>query len=113
MHRILAGLIAVVLAAAVGVAINRSNDETKPLVQTPTDSPTPKQTFTFNGPPPTVPLETETPIVPPTEPAASPTETVDRLPNTGSGTTWRVAVLMLILGLGAGVLVRRAAQVTR
>jgi LPXTG-motif cell wall-anchored protein len=113
MHRILAGLIAVALAAAVGVAIVRGTEDTTPIVQG-TDSPTPKQTYTFNGPPPTVPMETETPIIPPTEePTVAPTETMDRLPNTGSGTSGRIAVLMLALGLGAGLLVRRAAPEQR
>ena len=113
MHRVLAALIAVVLAGAVGVAIVRSTEDTTPVVQG-TESPSPKQTYTFNGPPPTVPLETETPIVPSTtEPTASTTETVERLPNSGSGTSARIGLVMLMLGLGAGVFVRHAARVPR
>jgi LPXTG-motif cell wall-anchored protein len=77
-----------------------------------TESPSPKQTYTFNGPPPTVPLETETPIVPDTtEP--SPTATVERLPNSGSHTSVPLALVMLVLGVGGGIIVRRAAGLPR
>jgi LPXTG-motif cell wall-anchored protein len=108
MHRILAGLIAVILAAAVGVAIVRIDEEATPSAQG-TGGPTPKQTYTFNGPPPTVPTETETPIVPAsTGPDASPTETVGSLANTGSSSTTAIALTMLALALAAGTLVRRA-----
>jgi LPXTG-motif cell wall-anchored protein len=110
-HRILAGLIAVLLAGAVATAIVKNSNESTPLV---VGTPTPTQTYTYEGPPPTVPLESETPIIPPTEsPTVSPTSTLKGLPNTGSSSTVSLALLMLGLGLGGGLAVRRAARGTR
>ena len=106
MHRILAGLIAVLLAAAVATAIVKKDDEKAPLV---IGSPTPTQTYTFNGPPPTVPTESETPIIPPTE-SVSPTSTMKGLPNTGSTSAVAPALVMLVLALGGGFAVRRSAR---
>ena len=104
MHRVLAGLIAVLLAGAISTAIVKKDDEKAPVV---IGTPTPTQTYTFNGPPPTVPMESETPVVPP---SASPTKTVKGLPNTGSTSTVALALLMLGLALGGGLAVRRAAH---
>ena len=100
----LAGLIAVLLAGAIATAIVKNENETTPVV---IGSPTPTQTYTYNGPLPTVPMESDTPIVPP---SASPTRTVKGLPNTGSTSSFALALVMLTLALGGGLAVRRSAH---
>ena len=103
MHRVLAGLIAVVLAAGIGSAIVKSNNS-KPVVLGPT--PSPSQTYTFPGLPPTV-APTDTPIVPDT---SSPTPTPTSLANTGDGSFAFPAVVMLALALAGGLAVYRGAR---
>jgi len=104
-HRILASLIALLLAGAVATAIVKNNNESAPVVLS---TPTPTQTYTFAGPPPTVATESETPVVPPTD--VSPTQTMKGLPNTGSSSPVAAALVMLGLGIGGGIAVRRAAR---
>jgi len=98
-------LIAVVLAGGISTAIVKSSNETKPVVQS-----TPTQTFTFTGPPPTVP--TETPVVTPTESPSS-TATTSGLANTGITSTAAVATLMIAMALAGGWVVRRTARAGR
>jgi hypothetical protein len=102
----LAVLIALLLGAGVVAAVVKSGDEPTPVVL-----PTPTQTFTFDGPPPTTP-STESPIVPTEteEPMASPTETMRVLPRTGGGSFAPAALLTLGIALAGGLAVRRSAR---
>jgi hypothetical protein len=115
MHRVLAVLIALLLGGGVVTAVVKGgDDDTVPVVE-PTPSPT--QTFTFDGAVPTEsqftetasPFEpsTESPTVEPTETA---TETMDELPRTGAGSLAPAALVTLAIALGAGVAVTRAAR---
>ena len=102
MHRILAGLIAVVLAAGIATAILKHGNS-KPVVL---GTPTPAQTYTFPGLPPTA-TPSETPVIPPTEsPKASPTA----LAGTGSGSTAGPAVMILSLAFLGGLVVLRTSR---
>jgi len=108
-HRVLAVVIALVLGGAVAAAIVKNNNESKPLVLS---SPTPTQTYTFAGPPPTAPTESGTPVVPNYEaPTASPTR--NSLAGTGVSSTAAAAVLMLGIALAGGLVVRRASRGSR
>ena len=113
MHRILAVLIALLLGAGVVTAVVKGDDDTVPIVE-PTTSPS--QTFTFDGAVPTEsqftetaspfePSDTGSPTVEPSE-----TETMDELPRTGAGSLFPAALLTLLIALGAGVAVTRAAR---
>ena len=104
MHRILAGLIAVLLAGAIGAAILKNNSSNPVVLGTP--SPSPSQTYTFPGLPPTAP-PSETPIVPET---SSPTPTATSLANTGDGTMTGAALVMLGLALAGGVVIYRVSR---
>lgn len=114
MHRVLAVLIALLLGAGVVTAVVKGDDDTVPVVE-PTTSPS--QTFTFDGVAPTEssftatasPFEpsTESPTVEPTDTTA---ETMDELPRTGSGSFAPAALLTLLIALGAGLAVTRAAK---
>jgi len=101
-HRILAGLIAVLLAAGIGSAIVKSRSSNPVVLSTPT--PSPSQTYTFPGPVPTV-TPSETPIIPDT---SSPTPTPTSLANTGDGSFAFPAGVMLALSLAGGVAILRA-----
>ena len=111
MHRVLAVLIALLLGASVVTAVVKGDDDdTVPLVE-----PTPTQTFTFDGAAPTESMFTVTasPIEPGTgEPSVEPTETetMDELPRTGGGSFAPAALLTLVIALGAGIAVTRAAR---
>ena len=108
MHRFLAVVIALLLAGGLAAAIVKNDRTTKPEVLA-TSSPSPSQTYTYDGLPPTV--ASETPIVTPTEtPAVAGTETQGELARTGSTSTVTAAALMLCMALVGGLAVRRAAR---
>ena len=102
MHRVLAVVIALLIAGAVSAAIVKGGG-TNPVV---ISTPTPTQTYTYDGLPPTL-SPTETPIIPASEPAASPTE--KQLARTGARSMTGAALLTIGLALASGVAVRRTA----
>jgi uncharacterized membrane protein YraQ (UPF0718 family) len=99
-HRILAGLIAVLLAGAIAAAIVKNNNS-NPVVLGPT--PGPSQTYTYPGLPPTAP-PSETPIIPDT---SAPTPSPTKLANTGEGSFGGAALIVIGLALAGGVAVVR------
>jgi hypothetical protein len=95
-------LIAVLLAAAIGSAIVKGGNS-KPVVLA---TPTPAQTYTYSGLPPTA-TPSETPIIPL---GPTPTPTVEQLARTGSSSFTSAAALMLGLAFAGGVAVLRASR---
>ncbi len=111
MHRVLAVLIALLLGGGVVAAVVKSDDNNKVPIVEPTPSPT--QTFTFDGAAPTESSFTATasPLETGTEGGTvSPTETMQELPRTGAGSFAPAALVTLAIALGAGVAVSRAAK---
>jgi hypothetical protein len=103
-QRLLAVVIALLIAGGIAAAIVKGGSD-KVVAE-----PTPTQTYTYPGVPPTVgATDTEEPVIPSSEtPEPSPTST--RLAGTGSRSMTGAAVVMLGLALCAGTIIARTAR---